>query len=133
MIGPPGEVLLAAAVWLVMFVLAIGVGGWSLIRSRRGRATQRTCAWLLLMTATLPIAGLMTIPFDDFARDRWFPNGTPGWFVAYEIYFWALVWVVLCGVILFVRRPIHDRDWVCAALLGSVVAAGAVLLSRGIQ
>ena len=133
MIAPPGGVLLAIAVWLVVFVLAIGVAGWSLIRSRQGRAPLGTCAWLLLMTAMLPIAGLMTIPFDDFARDQWFPGGTPGWFVAYEIYFWVVVWVVLAGVILFVRRPIHDRDWVCTVLLGAVVTAGAVLLSRGIQ
>ena len=132
MMAPPVEVLLAVAGWLVVFVLAVGLGGRSLSRSRREQRTLPTCAWLLVMTAMLPIGGLVTIPFDEFARDQWFPAGTPGWFVAYEIYFWVAVWVVLAGVILFVRRPLRDHDWVCAVVLGAVVTAGAMVLSRGL-
>ena len=131
--GPPLEVFLAVVVWLALFVLAIAVAAWSLIRSREGQPTLGTCTWLLLMTAMLPFAGLMTIGFDEFARDQWFPAGTPGWFVAYEIFFWVGVWVVLAAVILFLRRPIRDRDWVCTVLLLCVATAVAMLLSRGIQ
>ena len=135
MAGPPVDAVQVFVGWLVVFVLAIGVGGWSLRQSRRhGQATHATCAWLLLLTTMLPIAGLITILFDDFVRLQWFyPDAIPAWFFACEIYFWVVLWLVLAGVILFIRRPVRPDDWYCTAILGIAMIAGATLLNRGFQ
>ena len=119
--GPPIGVVLVFALWLVIVVMAIAMG-------RRPGVARR----LLFLTAALPVLALVTIPFDDFAVRRWFPQGTPPWFVGYEILIWIPVWVVLASAILLWRRPTAAYDWIWAGAMACVVSAAAALLWIGI-
>jgi hypothetical protein len=125
----PAILLVPMLIWLGVLITTVCVFVLRLSSPDERRQAYATFFWILLFTVMFPLFGAPMALFDDFAVRRWFPQGTPGWFMGVELGAGLFLWLAVVAAIAR-RSPLN---WWALGVLFGAVSVAMLCLWQGIS